>query len=163
MRGRGSPSEFGLGADKSEYGIILSSLRLRAEPQIDYHWGDSLSLMANNQPFNDATLTGFTVRTPLGVHTLGPVATMHLCTPPAERNMVLEVDAKPFLVDTRLLEQRVSVLANGQPVGEWTWRAELPDHHVTLDPTGRDSRRRTGLGVPRRTAGFTSGIRPERR
>ncbi len=130
----GSPSEFGLGADKSEYGIIISKLRLHAEPQIDYHWGDTLSLMANNQPFNDATLTGFTVRTPLGVHTLGPVATMHLCTPPAERNMVLEVDAKPFLVDTRLLEQRVSVLANGQPVGEWTWRAELPDHHELSIP-----------------------------
>ena len=125
----GSPAEFGLGADNNKYGIIISKLRLHPEPQIDYRWGDSFSFVANKQPFNNAALTGFTTRTPTGVHTLGPVATMRLHTPPAETNIMLEVDAKAFLVDTRLPEQRVSVLANGHPVGEWTWRVDTAAHH----------------------------------
>ncbi len=129
-----SPVKFGLSTDENRYGVILSSLRLHELPEFDYRWGDTLSLSANDQPLNDAALTNFTTRTAFGAYTLGQEATLHLHTPPADANMVLEVDAGAFLVDTRLPEQRVNVLANGHPVGEWTWRADTAAHHELTIP-----------------------------
>ena len=131
----GSPAEFGLSEDVSKYGIIVSSVRLHAENWISYQWGDKLSLVTDKEhPVESAATSGFTAPTPNGVYTLGPAASIRLRTPPPTGDMVLEVDAGAFLVDTRLPEQRVGVVVNGHALGEWTWKADTPQVHTLLIP-----------------------------
>ena len=102
------------------------------ESQLRYAWGDTLSFVAGKNPLNIAATKGFTSPAEAGAYTVGTQASIHFLAPPPPGDMVLEVNAGAFLVDTRLTEQRVSVLANGHPLGEWVWkeaafsRRELP-------------------------------------
>ncbi len=118
--------------------------------------------MTDNSPFDATGLSGFTVRTKLGAYTLGSVAAMHLRTPPAESDMVLEVEAGAFLVDTRLPEQDVSVFVNGHRVGEWLWRSDTPAYHEMSIPQEYFRGNELELEFRIRAAGFTGRIRAER-
>ena len=53
---------------------------------------------------------------------------------PAPADMVLEIDASPFLVEGRLTEQRVGVSANGHPLGEWVWTEKGSAHRALTIP-----------------------------
>jgi hypothetical protein len=128
-----SPAEFGLSPDPNKYGITISSIRLHPEVRTNYQWGDTISLLANRHPIDTAAISGFSPFSTEGAYTVGPVAVVRLSVPPAAQDMVLEVDAAAFIVDTRLPEQRVSVSANGHAVGEWIWKAgTLPSHELVI-------------------------------
>jgi alginate O-acetyltransferase complex protein AlgJ len=106
------------------------------EAAIEYHWGETLSFAANQQqpPLNPAALSGFTPPGVGGAYTVGPLAALRMRVPTPTADMVLDVDAGAFLVDTRLPEQRVSVSANNHPIGEWVWRANTPPRHQLIIP-----------------------------
>ena len=103
---------------------------------MNYQWGETLSFVASQQqhPINPFSLSGFTPPGAAGAYTIGPLAELRLRVPPATADMLLEVDAGAFLVDTRLPEQRVSISVNGHPAGEWLWKAGTPPHHELIIP-----------------------------
>ncbi len=104
------------------------------ESRMDYHWGDTLSFVANQHPVSIGSTRGFTTPGADGSRTVGPVASLHFVAPPPAQDMVLEVEAGAFLVDRRLPAQRISVSANGHAVGEWVWTDPQPSRRELVIP-----------------------------
>ena len=134
--------------------------------RMQYRWGDPISLVEGQNTINMAATSGFSTPGGVGSYTVGPVAEIRFAAPPPPGDMVLEVDARAWLVDTRLTEQRASVFVNGHPLGERTWNQPTLERREWTIPreflTGGQVRLEFRLARPGSLVEFGLGVDPRK-
>lgn len=101
---------------------------------IVYRWGDTLSFRQGvGNVINVAATRGFSIPTK-GSFTEGPLASIEFEVPPAERDVVVEANSGGFTSKEHLPRQTVSVFANGERLGEWSWTRQKPELRQMVIP-----------------------------
>jgi len=92
-----------------------------------YEWNKTLSFRATDgAQIKDLCCTGFCETEDAYTWTNGPVATLRLSVPPAERDLSLKAQLGAFIVPGKIPGQNVKVFANGVPAGEWQLTSDAP-------------------------------------
>jgi hypothetical protein len=87
----------------------------RARP---YWWGEKITFEENDPNLGAGFLYGFFDPQPPLIWTEGPEARIELASTPSDHDLILEAEMGAFI--PKLGSQRITILANGERVGEWS-------------------------------------------
>jgi hypothetical protein len=129
-----SPKALGLSDDIRVLGFCLHSMTLeRAVNVPGYEWGEVLKFGSEND-LKPLQSSGWAVPEAGFTWNDGTRATVDLLIGrPTDKSVTLQAFLKPFLAGTRK-EQRVRVIANGEPVDEWNLRIDDFQAVITTIP-----------------------------